>query len=84
MVRLYLYSFHHRYLYFMTFFQSQLVAARQRNADQFAFPRNQFRIRRNRIFEDGFNQLTRLNEEELKGMVCIELYYLPEHQLNAL
>ncbi|CAA7388281.1 unnamed protein product [Spirodela intermedia] len=52
-------------------FTSQLVAARQRNADQFAFPRNQFRIRRNRIFEDGFNQLTRLTEEELKGMIRI-------------
>ncbi|MQL88230.1 hypothetical protein Taro_020781 [Colocasia esculenta] len=52
-------------------FTSQLAATRQRNADQLAFTRNRFKIRRNRIFEDAFNQLSHLSEEELKGMIRI-------------
>uniref|UniRef100_A0A1D1YSC8 HECT-type E3 ubiquitin transferase n=1 Tax=Anthurium amnicola TaxID=1678845 RepID=A0A1D1YSC8_9ARAE len=52
-------------------FTSQLAATRQRNADHLAFTRNRFKIRRNRIFEDAFNQLCHLTEEELKGMIRI-------------
>ncbi|XP_078443992.1 ubiquitin protein ligase 6 isoform X2 [Wolffia australiana] len=52
-------------------FTSQLLAARQRNADQFMFSRNQFRIRRDRIFEDAFNQLSHLSEKDLRGLIRI-------------
>lgn len=50
-------------------YQSQLAAARQRNGPHAPYTRNRFRIRRDHIFEDAFNQLSALSEEDLRGMV---------------
>ncbi|XP_043709518.1 E3 ubiquitin-protein ligase UPL6-like isoform X1 [Telopea speciosissima] len=52
-------------------FTSQLAAARQRNGPQAVFTRHRFRIRRDRIFEDAFNQLSALSEEDLRGMIRV-------------
>ncbi|XP_042488604.1 E3 ubiquitin-protein ligase UPL6-like isoform X3 [Macadamia integrifolia] len=52
-------------------FTSQLAAARQRNGPQDAFTQHRFRIRRDRIFEDAFNQLSALTEEDLRGAIRV-------------
>lgn len=52
-------------------FTSQLAAARQRNGPHGAYTRNRFRIRRDHIFEDAFNQLSALSEEDLRGMIRV-------------
>ncbi|KAL5996551.1 hypothetical protein ACLOJK_026631 [Asimina triloba] len=51
--------------------QSQLAAARQRNGHHAAFTRHRFRIRRDHIFEDAFNQMSVLSEEDLRGMIRV-------------
>ncbi|XP_058077263.1 E3 ubiquitin-protein ligase UPL6 isoform X2 [Magnolia sinica] len=52
-------------------FTSQLAAARQRNGHNAAFTRHRFRIRRDHIFEDAFNQISVLSEEDLRGMIRV-------------
>ncbi|XXG80443.1 hypothetical protein AAC387_Pa09g1306 [Persea americana] len=52
-------------------FTSQLAAARQRNGPHAPYTRNRFRIRRDHIFEDAFNQLSALSEEDLRGMIRV-------------
>ncbi|KAF6175464.1 hypothetical protein GIB67_021954 [Kingdonia uniflora] len=52
-------------------FTSYLTSARQRNWAHVPFNRNRFRIRRDRIFEDAFNQLSALSEEELRGLIRV-------------
>ncbi|XP_043725409.1 E3 ubiquitin-protein ligase UPL6-like isoform X2 [Telopea speciosissima] len=52
-------------------FTSQLVAARQRNGPQAVFTQHRFRIRRDRLFEDAFNQLSALTEEDLRGVIRV-------------
>eukprot|EP00262_Sarcandra_glabra_P021052 TRINITY_DN8660_c0_g1_i1.p1 TRINITY_DN8660_c0_g1~~TRINITY_DN8660_c0_g1_i1.p1 ORF type:complete len:1037 (+),score=192.54 TRINITY_DN8660_c0_g1_i1:201-3311(+) len=52
-------------------FTSQLASVRQRNSRHAAFTRHRFRIRRDRIFDDAFNQLSVLSEEDLRGMIRV-------------
>lgn len=52
-------------------FTSQLAASRRRNGAPPALPRHRFKIRRNHILEDAFNQLSRLSEEDLQGSIRI-------------
>ncbi|OVA16717.1 IQ motif [Macleaya cordata] len=52
-------------------FTTQLTASRQRHGQHVAFTRNRFRIRRDRIFEDAFNQLSVLSEEDLRGLIRV-------------
>ncbi|XP_068658404.1 E3 ubiquitin-protein ligase UPL6 isoform X2 [Aristolochia californica] len=52
-------------------FTSQLAAARQRDGHHGGFVRNQFRIRRDHIFEDAFNQLSALSDDELRGLIRV-------------
>ncbi|KAF8401270.1 hypothetical protein HHK36_012203 [Tetracentron sinense] len=52
-------------------FTSQLAAARQRNGSRTVFTRHRFRIRRDHIFEDAFNQLSVLSEEDLRGLIRV-------------
>ncbi|XP_026435029.1 E3 ubiquitin-protein ligase UPL6-like isoform X1 [Papaver somniferum] len=52
-------------------FTTQLAASRQRHGQHVAFTRNRFRIRRDRIFEDAFNQLSALSEEDLRGVIRV-------------
>uniref|UniRef100_A0A7N0UI14 HECT-type E3 ubiquitin transferase n=1 Tax=Kalanchoe fedtschenkoi TaxID=63787 RepID=A0A7N0UI14_KALFE len=48
-------------------FTSQLTARRKRTDSHGVFVRNRFRIRRNQILEDGYNQLSSLTEDDLRG-----------------
>ncbi|KAL9690863.1 hypothetical protein QQ045_011275 [Rhodiola kirilowii] len=48
-------------------FTSQLAAGRKRTDSHGVFVRNRFRIRRDQILEDGYNQLSSLTEEDLRG-----------------
>uniref|UniRef100_A0A7N0UEM1 HECT-type E3 ubiquitin transferase n=1 Tax=Kalanchoe fedtschenkoi TaxID=63787 RepID=A0A7N0UEM1_KALFE len=48
-------------------FTSQLAAGRKRTDSHGVFVWNRFRIRRNQILEDGYNQLSALTEEDLQG-----------------
>ncbi|XP_073101038.1 E3 ubiquitin-protein ligase UPL6 isoform X3 [Elaeis guineensis] len=52
-------------------FASQLEASRERNGPHHALSRNRFKIRRNRILEDAFNQLSMLSEEDLRGPIRV-------------
>ncbi|KAL9265466.1 E3 ubiquitin-protein ligase UPL6-like protein [Drosera capensis] len=53
-------------------FTSQLAAARQRDgAHSAVFGRNRFRIRRDHILEDAFNQLNALSDEDLRGVMRV-------------
>ncbi|KAI3986082.1 hypothetical protein MKX01_011634, partial [Papaver californicum] len=52
-------------------FTTQLAASRQRHGQHVAFTRNRFRIRRDQIFEDAFNQLSALSEEDLRGVIRV-------------
>ncbi|GAB4825610.1 E3 ubiquitin-protein ligase upl6 [Ancistrocladus abbreviatus] len=53
-------------------FTSQLGDARHRDESHSAvFPRNRFRIRRDHILEDAFNQLNALSDEDLRGVIRI-------------
>jgi ubiquitin-protein ligase E3 C len=53
---------------FYFYVQSQLTSSRQ-SASHSAFTRHRFKIRRNRLLEDAFDQLSLLSEEDLKGPV---------------
>jgi hypothetical protein len=53
----------------LLFHQSQLAAARQRQGSQAVFTRNRFRIRRDHILEDAYNQMSQLSEDDLRGLV---------------
>lgn len=57
------------FYYCLLFQQSQLAAARQRHGSQAVFTRNRFRIRRDHILEDAYNQMSQLSEDDLRGMV---------------
>ncbi|KAL7220882.1 hypothetical protein ACSBR2_013714 [Camellia fascicularis] len=52
-------------------FTSQLAEARQRHGSHAVFTRNLFRIRRDRIMEDAFSQLSALSEEDLRGPIRV-------------
>nr|XP_029118823.1 E3 ubiquitin-protein ligase UPL6 isoform X2 [Elaeis guineensis] len=52
-------------------FTSMLAASKERYGPHHALPRNQFKIRRNRILEDAFNQLNMLSEEDLRGPIRV-------------
>ncbi|XP_050216747.1 E3 ubiquitin-protein ligase UPL6 isoform X2 [Mercurialis annua] len=52
-------------------FNSQLLAARQRQGSTSVFTRNRFRIRRDHILEDAYNQMSTLSEEDLRGMIRV-------------
>lgn len=62
-------------MYFICFdpvyycYQSQLAAARLRHGSQAVFTRNRFRIRRDHILEDAYNQMSQLSEDDLRGLV---------------
>ncbi len=51
--------------------QSQLANSRQSTTSHSALTRHRFKIRRNRLLEDAFDQLSMLSEEDLKGPVCL-------------
>ncbi|XP_027931583.1 E3 ubiquitin-protein ligase UPL6 isoform X1 [Vigna unguiculata] len=52
-------------------FTSQLAAARQRQGSQAVFTRNRFKIRRNHILEDAYNQMSQLSEDDLRGLIRV-------------
>ncbi|WOL16420.1 E3 ubiquitin-protein ligase [Canna indica] len=52
-------------------FTSELVASRQRSGAHSALTRLRVKIRRNRILEDAFNQLSTLSEDDLRGPIRI-------------
>ncbi|KDP27971.1 hypothetical protein JCGZ_19051 [Jatropha curcas] len=52
-------------------FNSQLLSARQRQGAHGVFTRNRFRIRRDRILEDAYNQMSALSEEDLRGLIRV-------------
>ncbi|GMH28043.1 hypothetical protein Nepgr_029886 [Nepenthes gracilis] len=53
-------------------FTSQLAAVRQRDGSHSAvFARNRFKIRRDHILEDAFNQLNALSDEDLRGVIRV-------------
>ncbi|KAK2448472.1 E3 ubiquitin-protein ligase UPL7 [Trifolium repens] len=52
-------------------FTSQLATARQRQGSQAVFTRNRFRIRRDHILEDAYNQMSQLSEEDLRGLIRV-------------
>lgn len=54
---------------YLLFHQSQLAAVRQRHGPQAVFSRNRFRIKRDRILEDAYNQMSQLTEDSLRGSV---------------
>ncbi|RDY09330.1 E3 ubiquitin-protein ligase UPL6 [Mucuna pruriens] len=51
--------------------RSQLVAVRQRHGSQAVFTRNRFRIKRDRILEDAYNQMNQLSEDNLRGLIRV-------------
>ncbi|CAN6336375.1 unnamed protein product [Urochloa humidicola] len=57
-------------------FTSQLASSRQ-SASHSAFTRHRFKIRRNRLLEDAFDQLSLLSEEDLKGPIRVS--FINEH-----
>ncbi|KAF8727100.1 hypothetical protein HU200_019606 [Digitaria exilis] len=57
-------------------FTSQLASSRQL-ASHSAFTRHRFKIRRNRLLEDAFDQLSMLSEEDLKGPIRVS--FINEH-----
>ncbi|XP_023910665.2 E3 ubiquitin-protein ligase UPL6 [Quercus suber] len=52
-------------------FNSQLTAVRQRHGSNSVFSRNRFRIRRDHILEDAYNQMSALSEEDLRGVIRV-------------
>ncbi|XP_022138444.1 E3 ubiquitin-protein ligase UPL6 [Momordica charantia] len=52
-------------------FTSQLAAARQSHGSHAVFARNRFRIRRNHILEDAYNQMSALSEDDLRGSIRV-------------
>ncbi|KAM1194951.1 hypothetical protein ACFX13_022035 [Malus domestica] len=52
-------------------FTSQLAAARQRHESNSVFTRNRFRIRRDRILEDAYDQMSALSEDDLRGPIRV-------------
>ncbi|CAL8991067.1 unnamed protein product [Prunus brigantina] len=52
-------------------FTSQLAAARQRHGANSVIARNRFRIRRDRILEDAYNQMSALSEDDLRGPIRV-------------
>ncbi|CAJ1940760.1 unnamed protein product [Sphenostylis stenocarpa] len=50
-------------------FSSQLAAVRQRHGSQAVFRR--FRIKRDRILEDAYNQMSQLTEDSLRGSIRV-------------
>ncbi|KAG8483121.1 hypothetical protein CXB51_022043 [Gossypium anomalum] len=52
-------------------FTSQLASVRQRQEAHGVFTRNQFRIRRDHILEDAYNQMSALSEEDLRGLIRV-------------
>ncbi|MED6147694.1 E3 ubiquitin-protein ligase upl6 [Stylosanthes scabra] len=52
-------------------FSSQLAAVRQRHGSQAGFTRNRFRIKRDRILEDAYNQMSQLSEDNLRGLIRV-------------
>ncbi|XP_061360254.1 E3 ubiquitin-protein ligase UPL6-like isoform X2 [Gastrolobium bilobum] len=52
-------------------FSSQLVAARQRHGSHAVLTRNRFRIKRDRILEDAYNQMSQLSEDNLRGLIRV-------------
>ncbi|XVE82321.1 hypothetical protein DITRI_Ditri15bG0138900 [Diplodiscus trichospermus] len=52
-------------------FTSQLASARQRQGAHGVFTRNRFRIRRDHILEDAYNQMSALSEEDLRGLIRV-------------
>ncbi|KAE9599205.1 putative aminoacyltransferase, E1 ubiquitin-activating enzyme [Lupinus albus] len=55
-------------------FTSQLAAVRQRDGSQSVFTRNRFRIRRDHILEDAYNQMSRLSEDDLRGLIRVTFF----------
>lgn len=52
-------------------FNPQLAAARQRHGSHVVFTRNRFRIRRDHILEDAYNQMSQLSEDDLRGLIRV-------------
>lgn len=52
-------------------FNSQLAVLKEGNSSHGIFTRNRFKIRRDHILEDAFNQLNALAEEDLRGVIRI-------------
>ncbi|KAF3456410.1 hypothetical protein FNV43_RR01060 [Rhamnella rubrinervis] len=52
-------------------FTSQLAAVRQRHGSHAVYTRNRFRIRRDHILEDAYNQMNQLNEDDLRGPIRV-------------
>ncbi|KAJ7980436.1 E3 ubiquitin-protein ligase UPL6 [Quillaja saponaria] len=52
-------------------FTSQLAAVRPRHGSHALFTRNRFRIRRDRILEDAYNQMSALSEDDLRGLIRV-------------
>ncbi|XP_024025559.1 E3 ubiquitin-protein ligase UPL6 isoform X1 [Morus notabilis] len=52
-------------------FTSQLAAVRQKHGSHAVYTRNRFRIRRDRILEDAYNQMSALSEEDLRGPIRV-------------
>ncbi|KAK3029605.1 hypothetical protein RJ639_037922, partial [Escallonia herrerae] len=52
-------------------FTSQLAIVKERNGSHAVFARNRFRIRRDRVLEDAFNQLSTLSEEDLREPIRV-------------
>ncbi|XP_057756826.1 E3 ubiquitin-protein ligase UPL6-like isoform X5 [Arachis stenosperma] len=53
------------------FHQSQLADVRQQHGSQALFTRNRFRIRRDHILEDAYNQMSQLSEDDLQGLIRV-------------
>ncbi|QHO06575.1 hypothetical protein HN51_065436 [Arachis hypogaea] len=52
-------------------FTSQLADVRQQHGSQALFTRNRFRIRRDHILEDAYNQMSQLSEDDLQGLIRV-------------
>ncbi|KAK8471005.1 hypothetical protein PHAVU_003G118500 [Phaseolus vulgaris] len=52
-------------------YSSQLAAVRQRHGSQAVFSRNRFRIKRDHILEDAYNQMSQLTEDSLRGLMRV-------------
>lgn len=52
-------------------FTSQLAASKERPGSHALFNRSSFKIRRDHILEDAFNQLSSLPEEDLRGVIRV-------------
>ena len=66
--------------------QSELVASRQRSGAHPGLTRLTFKIRRNRVLEDAFEQLSTLSEDDLRGPVCclqLITYLMRQWNVNA-